>query len=148
MTAKWGRQQEHPDLIADVRSLLEGTGKVYVIENVLGAPLFTPLMLCGTMFGLHSGEYKLRRHRLFESHIFLFPPAPCAHTGKALPVYGHAGGSSKRDGLTFPGVAAWREGMGIDWMTQSELAEAIPPAYTEYIGKYLLEAVRAPALVA
>jgi len=138
MTKKWGRQEQHPDLISAVREELQALDCIYVIENVSTAPLISPVMLCGTMFGLHSGEYWLRRHRLFESNVFIFAPASCFHTGKALPVYGHAGGKSKRDGLTFPGTDAWREGMGIDWMTGNELAEAIPPAYTEYIGKYLI----------
>ena len=143
MTAKWGRQEQHPDLVASVREELAALECIYVIENVATAPLINPMMLCGSMFGLGSGEYRLRRHRLFESNVFLLPPASCCHTGKALPVYGHAGGRSKRDGLTFPGTDAWREGMGIDWMSGNELAEAIPPAYTEYIGKYLMEAVLA-----
>ncbi len=87
-------------------------------------------------------RYQLRRHRLFEtSWGYVFPPASCNHQGQALPVYGGSGGSSKRDGLKFPSVSAWREGMGIDWMTGNELAEAIPPSYTEYIGKYLMQAV-------
>lgn len=146
MTKKWGREGDHPDLVEEVqmalRMLAEG-GMPYVIENVPAAPLDAPVMLCGSMFGLGTRDqkYQLRRHRIFESNVFLFPPAACAHQGQALPVYGHPGGSSKRDGLKFPGIAAWREGMEIDWMTQKELAESIPPAYTEYIGKQLLAAL-------
>jgi DNA (cytosine-5)-methyltransferase 1 len=94
------------------------------------------------MFELGSQGYQLRRHRIFESNVFIMPPAPCAHLGQALPVYGHAGGSSKRDGLRFPGTDAWREGMGIDWMTGKELAESIPPAYTHYIGEQIRKAAR------
>ena len=138
MTAKWGRQEQHPDLISAVREELQALDCVYVIENVETAPLINPLMLCGSMFGLKSQGYYLRRHRLFESNVFLLPPASCCHIGQPLPVYGHAGGKSKRDGLKFPGTDAWREGMGIDWMTGNELAEAIPPAYTKYIGKHLI----------
>jgi DNA (cytosine-5)-methyltransferase 1 len=142
MTKKWGRSLDHPDLVDPVRDHLDLIGAPYVIENVEGAPLRDPTMLCGTMFGLRSGEYRLRRHRLFEAHGFtVWPPASCAHIGPALPVYGHAGGKSKRDGLTFPGTDAWREGMGIDWMTGNELAESIPPAYTEWIGRQLIEAL-------
>jgi DNA (cytosine-5)-methyltransferase 1 len=174
MTAKWGRQENHPDLVAPVREQLQEIGVPYVIENVKGAPLINPVMLCGSMFGLGAttdyvcscgtqfpyslgkygcpnclGEnkategqaYQLRRHRLFESSVDIFPPASCNHQGQALPVYGHAGGKSKRDGLQFPGTDVWREGMGIDWMSGKELAEAIPPAFTEYIGKYLMEAI-------
>jgi DNA (cytosine-5)-methyltransferase 1 len=150
MTKRWDRSEDHPDLIAPVREHLEAIGVPYVIENVEGAPLWGPLMLCGTMFGLRSGEYTLRRHRLFEAGggwSLDWAPAPCAHTGLALPVYGHAGGKSKRDGLTFPGTDAWREGMGIDWMTGKELAESIPPAYTEFVGARLLAALRADDVV-
>ncbi len=144
MTKKWGRQGEHPGLVEPIRDRLSETDRHFVIENVVGAPLRNPLMLCGSMFrlGTIDTRYQLRRHRLFEtSFVWIFPPASCSHQGLALPVYGHAGGSSKRDGLKFPGVAAWREGMGIDWMSQAELAESIPPAYTEYIGKYLFKAI-------
>lgn len=87
--------------------------------------------------------YQLRRHRWFEtSWGFVFSPHSCCHTGQALAVYGHSGGKSHRDGIQFAGVSAWKEGMGIDWMTGDELAEAIPPAYTEYIGKYLIQALQ------
>jgi DNA (cytosine-5)-methyltransferase 1 len=143
MTGKWGRQNEHPDLIEPVQMALRELGfdgVPYVIENVPGAPLDDPVMLCGSMFGLGSQGYQLQRHRIFESNRFFFPPASCAHVGQPLPVYGHAGGRSKRDGLKFPGTDAWREGMGISWMTGKELAEAIPPAFTEYIGRQILEA--------
>lgn len=147
MTARHGAERSalHPSLIAPTREALAASGAPYVIENVPGArlELRDPLMLCGSMFALRAGAYGLRRHRLFEASVWIWPPTACAHTGPALPVYGHAGGSSLRDGLTFPGVAAWREGMGIDYMTGAELAEAIPPAFTEYIGAALLAALRA-----
>lgn len=142
MTKRWGRSDEHPRLIEPVRAALVDLGIPYVIENVEGAPLISPVRLCGSMFGLGSQGYQLRRHRLFESSTHLWPPAPCAHVGPALPVYGHAGGSSKRDGLRFPGTDAWREGMGIDWMTGGELAESIPPAFTEWIGAQMMETIR------
>ena len=141
MTKKWGREESHPDLVEPVQMALRELaeeGMPYVIENVVGAPLDDPVTLCGSMFGLGSQGYQLRRHRIFESNVFFFPPAMCNHAGRALPVYGHAGGRSKRDGISFPGTDAWREGMGIDWMTGKELAESIPPAYTEGIGKQLI----------
>ena len=145
MTTRWGRQENHPDLVGPVRMAfqeLADDGIPYVIENVMGAPLVAPVMLCGSMFGLGSQSYQLQRHRIFESRVTLWAPASCNHSGPALPVYGHAGGSSKRSGLKFPGTDAWREGMGIDWMTGKELAESIPPAYTGWIGKQIIAACR------
>jgi DNA (cytosine-5)-methyltransferase 1 len=145
MTKRHGRQAEHPDLVGPTREALEAIGVPFVIENVIGAPLVNPTMLCGSMFDLGSGEYRLRRHRIFEPHGFeLLPPSACNHYGKALPVYGHAGGRSKRDGLQFPGTDAWREGMEIDWMTGKELAESIPPAFTRYIGSRLIRVATLP----
>lgn len=141
MTKKWGRESAHPDLVEPMRARLAALGIPYVIENVAGAPLLAPMMLCGSMFGLGAQGYQLQRHRLFESNVTMFAPASCAHVGQPLPVYGHAGGRSKRDGLKFPGTDAWREGMGIDWMTGKELAESIPPAYTEYVGRHLRRAL-------
>ncbi len=143
MTKKWGREDSHPDLVEPVRDELALIGVPFVIENVPGAPLESPITLCGSMFGLGSGDYQLRRHRIFESNIDLSTPPRCAHDGRqSLPVYGHAGGRSKRDGLKFPGTDAWREGMGIDWMSGKELAESIPPAYTEWIGQRLMDAIQ------
>src|SRR3990167_2746873 len=141
MTKKWGRSEEHPDFVGDVREALQEVGCHYIIENVVGAPLHSPVMLCGSMFGLGSQGYRLRRQRIFEASFDFWPPASCSHVGQALPVYGHAGGRSKRDGLRFPGTDAWREGMGIDWMTGNELAEAIPPAFTRWVGRQILEAL-------
>lgn len=150
MTKKWGRQDDHPDLVNTVRDALEEVGAPYVIENVVGAPLDKnkSVMLCGTMFQLRSQGYELRRHRLFEcSWGIMFPPAMCNHTMQSLGVYGSAGGSSKRDGIKFAGEDARREGMGIDWMTSKELIESIPPAYTEYIGRQLIEHIKAKETV-
>jgi DNA (cytosine-5)-methyltransferase 1 len=157
MTKRWGRQDEHPDLVGPIRELLKSLGKPYVIENVVGSPLIDPLMLCGTMFGLQTSEgSQLRRHRLFESNCVLLSPGSCQHNdGSAIGVYGggqhpnrrrpatigiwgNSGGSSKRDGLDHYGVDARKEAMGIDWMTGPELSQAIPPAYTEFIGRQLM----------
>lgn len=144
ITGRWaGRADAHPDLVDPVREALELIGAPFVLENVEGAPLVNAVMLCGSHFGLGAEGFQLRRHRLFECHGFdLWPPASCAHVGPALPVYGHPGGSSKRDGLRFPGVSAWRAGMEIDWMTIAELAEAIPPAFTEHVGRAMLAGIR------
>ena len=137
--------ESYPDLIPPTREYLAATGKPYIIENVPGAKkeLINPYMLCGTMFGLHSGEFWLRRHRYFEcSFDIYFLPATCHHKGLPLSVYGHPGGSSCRDHQKMGYIKDWRIGMGIDWMNQAELAQAIPPAYTEYIGKYLMDILR------
>lgn len=137
MTGRWGREEEHPDLIWPIREMVASTGLPYVIENVVGAPLENPICLCGRSFGL-----PVRRHRLFELGGFTIPLVPaCACDGTpALQVNGHPGGSSKRDPKArFGSTEEWRKGMGIDWMTGAELAEAIPPVYTQFIGDHLRE---------
>lgn len=132
MSSRWSN--DHPDLIADTRALLEATDLPYVIENVPAAPLKNPITLCGSMFGLG-----VRRHRLFETNFDVEQPQCChADQGPIVGVYGNPGGSSKRDGIKFGGVAEWRKAMDIDWMTAKELAQSIPPAYTEHIGRALL----------
>ena len=132
-TRRWGTQDRHPDLIANTRRGLGALGRPYIIENVPGAPLRDPITLCGSQFGL-----RLRRHRLFESNVPLTDAGPHDHTYRVVGVYGHPGGSSRRDGLTFGGVDEWREAMDIRWMTARELADAIPPAYTEHLGRQLI----------
>lgn len=133
LQGRWGR--EYPDLVAATRAALVATGKPYVIENVAGAPLLNPLMLCGSMFGL-----RVIRHRLFECAPSIhFGPAACSHPRGAVGRRGHLG---DREWMTVTGhfsdVAKARRAMGIDWMTARELAQAIPPAYTEFIGRQLL----------
>jgi DNA (cytosine-5)-methyltransferase 1 len=146
MTRRHGPERAiaHPDLIGPTRALLEEIGRPYVIENVetARAELRDPIRLCGSSFGLgfqFGDEWLgLRKHRLFEASFPLEDVPGCAHVGRALPVYGNAGGSSKRDGLRFPGTDGWRAGMEIGWMTGQELGEAIPPAYTRWIGGKLI----------
>lgn len=135
----------HPDLVAPSRDLLRSIGRPYVIENVAGAPLIDYVTLCGSMFGLGLHPDRpvyLRRHRIFESPVWISPPGPCAHDGTALQVNGHPGGSSKRDPkAAFGSSAEWARAMGIDWMQAPEMAEAIPPAYTEWVGRALIDAL-------
>lgn len=136
----------HPDLIAAIRlkivcAQLGQIRKHYVIENVEGAPLIEPIVLCGGAF-LGLSVY---RHRLFESSVrYLKQPwhirhgAPVTKMGRP-PKPGdfmHVVGN-------FSGVKRAREAMGIDWMTRDELREAIPPAYSEYIGTQLMAALKA-----
>lgn len=126
-------RSKHPDLVGPVRELLKATGLPYVIENVPGAPMENAVMVCGSGLGM----VRLRRHRLFESNVPLMG-VPCAHgqNKDIISVVGHSEGN----GRTGPGylmgdkVAA----MGVDWMNRGELSQAIPPAYTEFIGGQLI----------
>jgi DNA (cytosine-5)-methyltransferase 1 len=203
------------DLIPETREALRATGKLYVIENVMGAPLRDAVMLCGTMFGLRTScGAELRRHRLFETNWFVGLMPRCQHYSGVISIHGdhprdrsirqyervtedgheryptisvigsHARGgpsgptpNSKgklaRRSLTVTGhtcvdnrgrgrtvsvtgstpqqnvernkiretfpVSAAREAMGIDWMVMKDLSQAIPPAYTEFLGRRLLE---------
>lgn len=130
-------REKHPDLLGPTRELLEQTGLPWVIENVPGAPMRADLLLCGSMFGL-----KVRRHRWFETNwgIDPFPPFACDHSQPVAGVYGHPHGEGGAARGMLPGtLESWSEAMDIDWMSTSELALAIPPAYTEWIGCQLLE---------
>lgn len=139
--------REYEDFIPETRALLEASGLPFVIENVEGAPLRNPLVLCGTQFeGL-----RVTRHRLFESNVMLTVPRPCprrhplhfthdkrkAHYGRlsewtAFVTVTGGGNSSK---------AAAEDAMGVPagWMTKDEINQAIPPAYTEWIGGQLAD---------
>lgn len=136
---------DHPDHVAGTRDLLWRTGKPYAIENVPGAPLKNPIVLCGTMFpGL-----RVYRHRLFECRPAVwFPPAACCHWGRPMPsaINGAFHTLDNQDFITVAGnryrASDGRRAMGIDWMTRAELSQAIPPAYTEFIGRHLMRAVR------
>jgi DNA (cytosine-5)-methyltransferase 1 len=141
--------REYPDLISGTRTLLAGWGGTWVIENVPGAPLVDPIQFCGSSLGLGArcadGVWRqLRRHRLFESNTALSGTA-CAHVGYSLGVYGHGrwAPSATRRGAYQGSADEKRAAMDIDWMTRDEVAQAIPPAYTEHIGRQLLALLRA-----
>jgi hypothetical protein len=134
---------EWPKLVEPVRELLDATGLPYVIENVQGSPVRRDLVLCGEMFGLG-----VIRHRYFELGGWsATAPAHKPHRGRVrgwrhgtyydgpyLAVHGAGGGKGS--------VAEWQEAMGIDWTRdRREIAEAIPPAYTEFVGRQLIVAV-------
>ena len=140
-----------PLLIATVRIRLAESGVPWVMENVEGAMrwMISPVVLCGTMFGLEAHGFELRRHRLFESS-FKIRQLPCAHTDRpVIGVYGaHArvraarhGGRGTRDVWPDGHRQAAATALGIDWATLSEMSEAIPPAYTEHVGRQLIECV-------
>ena len=135
----------YPELIETTRFRLLLSGKPYVIENVppAGKLLIEPITLCGVMFGL--GVF---RHRCFESSFALPGTAHIKHGGKIGDgkYFSVAGGAGrwKSWGTVYRNVSKgtisqWQNAMGIDWMLRAEIKEAIPPAYTEYIGKYLLK---------
>ena len=129
-----GRSTDKVDLIPQTRQALIASGKPYVIENVPGAPLIEPIQMCGSYFGL-----KVRRHRRFESNLPLVG-SPCRHKeqGKPVGVYGSMRDEIPKGGHTAKTIEEAREAMGIDWMIWGELVEAIPPIYTQEIGKQLL----------
>ncbi len=142
-----GNAAAWPRLVDPVRDMLMRSGLPYVIENVEGAPLRDPVILCGTMFeGL-----RVIRHRLFETNFPLVAPPhskhPLVHTfDKRKSHYGKT--NDMRDFVSVNGggnctVAAARDAVGIDWMTKNELNEAIPPIYTRFIGEQLLSYLRA-----
>lgn len=138
-----GNADEWPRLIDPVRELLVASGLPYVIENVEGSPLIEPVILCGTMFP----ELRVLRHRLFETNFPLVAlphkKHPKVHTFDKRK--SHFGKTDEwKDFVQVTGggnctLAAARDAMGIDWMTKGEINEAIPPAYTEFVGTQLME---------
>ncbi len=128
-------KQKYQNLIPRTRSILQQSGLPYIIENIVPAPLVNPVTLCGEMFGLH-----VIRHRKFESNIVLRVPQHISHNTRGVrrslldggyywAVNGHEIGTLKQ----------WQDAMGINWMTsKKELAESIPPTYSEYLGKQLM----------
>lgn len=125
------------DLIGLMRERLQSAGKPYIIENVVGSPLINPVRLCGSSFGLG-----VRRHRLFETNFLTSAPA-CNHedVGRPIAVYGDHPQGEKEKSYRINRATSLEEGqaaMGIDWMEWRPLTQAIPPAYTEWIGRQLL----------
>lgn len=134
--------KRHRDLIPETRTLLNAAGRPWVMENVPGSPLRNVTILCGTMFRLGSGDAELWRHRLFETSFAPLLTPPCRHRERprVIGVYGGHGRDRRRTVNTQDySVAERREAMGIDWMTGTELSQAIPPAYTEFLGRHLID---------
>lgn len=140
----------YPRLIDPIRDLARHSGLPWIIENVIGAPLphqstldgAHGLMLCGSMFDL-----RVLRHRLFEASFSLHPPRGCRHSGSVLNPYDSESrerfyaAKGSRGGIS----EAFRSAIDVPWMSASGATEAIPPAYTEYIGHQLLESLERAA---
>jgi DNA (cytosine-5)-methyltransferase 1 len=144
-TSTWGRarvnQIDHPDLIGPTRDLLDAAGVPWVLENVVGAPLRAQLLLCGSMFGL-----RIQKHRLFEGNWRMpMPPAACDHRDLYDPWSGPGRTADKlREAQDTPwipmhGGASRKAGY------TGDLNNAIPPAYTEWIGRQLIAALERAA---
>jgi DNA (cytosine-5)-methyltransferase 1 len=149
---------EYPKLIEPTRALVEAADLPYVIENVPGAPLLNPIMLCGSSLGL-----QVRRHRLFECSFPTMSPG-CSHgqengdfpvgLGSPTNAIRKRRGEVVRSKVAFVygstryagDLADRKRAMGVDWMTNRELTQAIPPAYTKHIGFYLKQAVETAAV--
>lgn len=122
----------HPDHVPAVREMLRASGVPYAIENVIGAPLENPAILCGLAFGLN-----VKRHRLIETSFFMLTPPCPSHDQDYFVIFGHEvrnrrkGSAAGRKNK----IAEGRKAMGIDWMTRGELSESIPPAYGEFVGR-------------
>lgn len=144
------KEQGYPELVLPTLARLEASGVPWVVENVKRAPLGAQIMLCGSAFGLGANGHYLRRHRYFALSFPL--PAlvpPCQHIGWAIGVHGGGESHDRRAG-TRPrgyqaGAAESAEALGIDWLPKTSLAQAIPPAFTEWIGQHLLAEVVARA---
>lgn len=151
--------KDHEDLVPQTRAMLEASGRPWIMENVVGAPLKDPVLLCGTMFGLGVEDAELRRHRLFETSFTILMVPQCQHgqrdtigvygghirnrrRARTVGVYGKGVRDSRRKfdkGVADFSIEQGRAAMGIDWMTTAELSQAIPPAYTHWLGLRLLE---------
>jgi DNA (cytosine-5)-methyltransferase 1 len=135
----------YPRLIDPVRAALVEIGVPWVIENVVGAPLPSQsdlfgahgVELCGTMFGL-----RVWRHRLFECSFPIEAPRGCNHSQPAMNPHNQLGRDRiYADGGRRDPEIPWREEMGVGWINKHEGREAIPPAYTEFIGEQLIRSV-------
>lgn len=150
------RGAQYARLIGLTRELLIASCKPYVIENVADAvaELRNPMMLCWSMFHVVGSvrdedgtPLRMERHRLFESNVFLFPPATCYHP-RAIQVAGAYRGARRtvwearelrRGGYVPASLAVLRELTGLSWASEQGCYLSIPPAYTEHIGLQLLE---------
>ena len=143
VATKSENRERHPDYIARLRVKLNANGKPWIMENVPLAPLENTVTLCGVMFGI--GVF---RHRRFESNMPLPKVEHKKHDGKIGDgkYFSVAGGAGRWRswGVNYPGISKGkvgelRQAMGIEWMTRKELNEAVPPAYSEFLGAAVRE---------
>lgn len=139
-----GNRESHPDLVEPTRAMLVEAGRPYVIENVIGAPVRPDLVLCGTMLGL-----RIIKHRQFECSFPVFSLLPaCDHSDVYDPWHGPGRGVEKHRAaqdtpwIPMAGGASRKRGI------TGDVFNAIPPAYTEFIGGQLLEHLEAQRLAA
>lgn len=137
-----GKQYE--DVIGETRTKLNEWGGPWIIENVVGSPLVNPVQLCGSAFNL-----RVRRHRLFESNQPIIG-TECFHDRQPDPIdvsgtgsYQHAPRKKKTGGKGRKpkSLAEARQIMEMPWATRREISQAIPPAYSEFLGKQIIESL-------
>jgi DNA (cytosine-5)-methyltransferase 1 len=153
---KHSHSKQHVSLVADTRELLKATGLPYVMENVVGAKMPGSVIVCGAALDLTAEDTDgsplvLKRHRQFESNIPLVGTGcKCAeYRAKGYKVAGVYGGGSNdrthaeqvRHGGYTPAKSVQEQLMGINWMTRYGLNQAMPPAYGEFIGRQLIDAL-------
>lgn len=129
-------KSKHPDLVSRVRRMLHDSGRRWVMENVPGAPMQDwTIIVCGSAFGL-----KVRRHRLFESNLLLMS-SPCRHAeqGQPVGVYGGGTGAGQKRGRKVMSSAQALEVMEMPWADRAGATQAVPPAYTEYLGAQIMD---------
>lgn len=131
----------HESLIEPTRARLEASGTPWIMENVVGAPLRYSVTLCGLSFGL-----RVYRHRRFEAPFLLMAPCHLRHTEvihatrdmrRTAGYYTEQVGAMVTVAGHLFGLEAGRHAMGIDWMSKADLAQAIPPAYSEYLAQFI-----------
>lgn len=134
LRAAQGGRARSGDLLTPMLERLAPLSIPWIVENVPGAPMPDPLILCGSMFGL-----AVRRHRAFSSNRLLLR-MDCRHElgGRPVGVYHVLGDEIPNGGRTAATLDQARAAMGIDWLEWDELKEAIPPAYTEHLGAQIL----------
>jgi DNA (cytosine-5)-methyltransferase 1 len=141
------KTRKYAAVLPQVRERLRVSRVPWVVENVERAPMHQGVMICGTALGLN-----VRRHRLFDSSHFIYPPGPCRHHTQNVNAYGHgAWNYERRDPACVwtrknstqraVAIGAARAAFEVPWMTRDEMAECIPPAYTQWIGRQLLPVV-------